>query len=177
MNRSFLSIIVGVGLIFLAHPASAQSPAAKPRAPLDGRDKSDAKAEADRIAKERRAQARSLLISLASDARSFRDQTLRARTLARIADALWDTDVERGRELFRKAWEAAGSADQETVRKRQEDIQRQRARTGGGYAIPSYPNVRGEVLRLAARRDRELGEEFLESLKANQPDVTSKTRD
>ena len=170
MNRSFLSIIVGVGLIFLAHPASAQSPAAKPKA-LDGRDKSEAKAEADRIAKERREQARSLLISLASDARSFRDQTLRARTLARIADLLWDTDVERGRELFRKAWEAAVSADQDTARRRQEDIQRQRARTGGGYAIPSYPNMRGELLRLAARRDRDLGEEFLQSLKADQRDV------
>lgn len=170
MNRSFLSIIVGVGLIFLAHPASAQSPAAKPKA-LDGRDKSEAKAEADRIAKERREQARSLLISLASDARSFRDQTLRARTLARIADALWDTDVERGRELFRKAWEAAGSADQETTQRRKEDIQRQRLRTGGGYAIPSYPNVRGELLRLVARRDRDLGEEFLQSLRAEQQDV------
>ena len=61
MNRSCLSIIVGAGLIFLAHPASAQSPAAKPNAPLDnaaGTDKSVAKAEADRIARERRAQAR-----------------------------------------------------------------------------------------------------------------------
>src|SRR6202022_517955 len=101
------------------------------------REKSEAKAEADRVAKERRAQAHSLLISLASDARSFRDQTMRARTLARIADALCDTDLERGRELFRKAWEAAEGADQETERKRQEEIQRQRARTGGGYAIPS----------------------------------------
>jgi hypothetical protein len=126
------------------------------------------KAEADRVAKQRRAQARSLLLSLASDARSFRDQSVRARTLARIADALWDGDVERGRELFRKAWQAAESADQETARKRQEDIQRQKARTGGGYAIPSYPNVRGDLLRLAARRDRELGEEFLQSLKADQ---------
>src|SRR6266550_4290579 len=122
MNRSCLSIVVGLGLIFLEHPASAQSPAAKAKAPLNNAastDKSGAKAETDRIAKERRGQARSLLLSLASDARSFHDQTLRARTLARIADALWDTDVERGRELFRKAWEAAGSADQETIRKRQ----------------------------------------------------------
>jgi hypothetical protein len=167
MNRSCLSIIVGAGLIFFAQPASAQSPAAKPKADLNNAASRD-KSEADRVAKQRRAQAGSLLLSLASDARSFRDQTLRARTLARIADALWDTDVERGRELFRKAWEAAGIADQETARKRQEDIQRQRARTGGGYAIPSYPNVRGELLRLAARRDRELGEEFLLSLKADQ---------
>jgi hypothetical protein len=58
MNRSRLSIIVGVSLIFLAHLASAQSPSAKAKAPLNNaasRDKSDAKAEADRIAKERRA--------------------------------------------------------------------------------------------------------------------------
>jgi hypothetical protein len=167
MNRSCLSIIVGAGLMFFAHPASSQSPAAKPKAATNNAASRD-KSEADRVAKQRRAQAGSLLLSLASDARSFRDQTLRARTLARIADALWDTDVERGRELFRKAWEAAGIADQETARKRQEDIQRQRARTGGGYAIPSYPNVRGELLRFAARRDRELGEEFLLSLKADQ---------
>jgi hypothetical protein len=169
MNRSSLSIIGGLGLIFLAHPASAQSTAAKP--PINNaasRQQSEAKAEADRVAKQRRAQARSLLLSLASDARSFRDQTVRARTLARIADALWDTDAERARELFRKAWEAAGRADQETVRKRQEDIQRQKSVTGGGYAIPSYPNVRGDLLRLAGRRDRELSEEFLQSLKADQ---------
>jgi len=93
---------------------------------------------------------------------------LRARSLARIADALWDGDAERGRELFRKAWEAAEIADKETAQKRQEDIERQKTRTGGGYAIPFYPNVRGNLLRLAARRDRELGEEFLQSLKADQ---------
>jgi hypothetical protein len=169
MNRFCFSPIFLLCLIALALPASAQTPPQRQPLPAtDAAPKAEVKAEADRVAKQRRAQARSLLISLASDARSFRDQTVRARTLARIADALWDTDVERGRELFRKAWEAAGSADQETARKRQEDIQRQRARTGGGYAIPSYPNVRGDVLRLVARRDRELGEEFLQSLKADQ---------
>lgn len=191
MNRSCLSIIVGACLIFLVQPASGQLPEPSPKDSIDkpaSRNKPDAKSEADRVqkerqsqareakieadrvAKQRRAQARSLLLSLASDARSFHDQTVRARTLARIADALWDTDVERGRELFRKAWQAAESADQETARKRQEDIQRQRARPGGsgGYAIVGYPNVRGDLLRLAARRDRELGEEFLQSLKADQ---------
>src|SRR6185295_12124116 len=65
------------------------------------------KAESDRIAKERRASARSLLLSLASDARTFRDQSVRARSQARIADALWSVDGEQARSLFRKAWDAA----------------------------------------------------------------------
>lgn len=169
MNRAYQAIIVG--MILLTNSVSGQSPIAKPKSPVNSaasKNKSEAEAEADRLAKERRAQARSLLISLASDARSFRDQRLRARTLARVADALWDTDLERGRELFRKAWEAAESADQETARKLQEEIQRQKGRTGGGYAVPSQANVRGDVLRLAAGHDRKLGEEFLPTLKGDQ---------
>ncbi len=166
MNRiCFFALIFLLSLIVFAGSAPAQI--APQRQQVSASDAAR-KAEADRVAKQRRAQARSLLLSLASDARSFHDQTVRARTLARIADALWDTDVQRARELFRKAWEAAGNADQETVRKREEDIQRQKSLTGGGYAIPSYPNVRGDLLRLAARRDRELAEEFLQSLKADQ---------
>jgi hypothetical protein len=161
MNRSCLSIIVGAGLIFLAHPAFAQSPAAKPRAPLDNaasRDKSDAKAEADRIRKECQSQARSLLISLASDAGSFRDQTLRARSLARIADVLWSVDAEQGRALFRRAWEAAETADQNQ----------------GPYNLGEGPlNLRREVLKLAGRRDRLLAEEFLQKLKAAQQENTA----
>jgi hypothetical protein len=166
--RFFLALLIG--LLVFASAASAQT-AKQSQREATAKDKAAAQAEAERLAKQRREQARALLLSLASDARSYRDQALRARTLARIADTLWDSDVDRGRELFRKAWEAAGNADAETARRRQEDIQRQRARTGGGYAIPSYPNVRGELLQLAARRDRELGEEFLQSLKADQSDV------
>src|ERR1043165_7560181 len=108
--------------------------------------------------KERRARARSLLVSLSTDARTFHDQTLRARSLARIADALWKIDPEQGRLLFRKAWDAAEVADQESDKKLQEEIALQRSRTGGGYAINLPPNVRREVLRLAAKHDRVLGE-------------------
>ena len=115
---------------------------------------------------ERRARARALLVSLATDARTFHDQTLRARSLARIADALWKVDAEQGRLMFRKAWEAAEVADQDSDRKLQDEIAQQQARTGGGYAINLPPNVRREVLRLAAKHDRALSEEFLEKLKA-----------
>jgi len=121
--------------------------------------------DAAKEAQVRRAKARSLLVALSTDARSFRDQTLRARSLARIADALWQVDPEQGRLLFRKAWEAAEVADQESDRKLQEEIARQKAKTGGGFATNLPPNLRREVLRLAARHDRALSEEFLEKLR------------
>jgi hypothetical protein len=63
--------------------------------------------EADAEAAQQRTVAISLVTSLADEARSFKDQTRRARVQARAADVLWDTDPERARELFRRAWEAA----------------------------------------------------------------------
>ena len=147
--------------------AVAQSPEVRSSAPAKpAPSKTAATTDAEQQLKVRRAQARSLLISLSTDARAFQDQTLRARSLARIADALWQVDVEQGRLLFRKAWEAAEFADQESDRKLQEEIQQQKTKTGGGFAVSLPPNVRREVLRLAARRDRVLSEEFLEKLKA-----------
>lgn len=133
----------------------------------------------DRDVTARRTRARSLLISLSTDARSFRDQTLRARSLARIADALWQVDPEQGRLLFRKAWEAAELADKENAAKVQEEIKRQKARTGGGFAINLPPNVRREVLKLSARHDRTISEEFLEKLKpsAETANTTPRTTD
>ena len=117
-------------------------------------------------AKIRRQQARSLLMALSTDARAFHDQTLRTRSLARIADALWAVDAEQGRFLFRKAWEAAEVADLDNDKKLQEEIRQQQAKTGrSGYAVSLPPSLRREVLRLAARRDRVIGEEFLEKLK------------
>ena len=133
---------------------------------------SEAKSEAARVTRERRAQARSLLLSLASDARSFDDQALRARTLARIADALWNVDTERGRELFRKSWEAAELADASRARKLADEIQNQKTKTGGGYAVSTPPIMCSEVLRLAAKHDRALGEEFLEKLRNRPPEAT-----
>ena len=67
--------------------------------------------EADAEAAQQRAVAISLVTSLAEEARSFKDQTRRARVQARAADVLWDTDPERARELFRRAWEAAEIVD------------------------------------------------------------------
>ena len=167
-----LSATVGLTLI-LSQSAFPQPPSQKPKAPVksvSSKDRSDAKLEAERIQKERQAQARSLLVSLASDARSFRDQTLRARSLARIADALWEIDVEQGRTLFRKAWEAAEIAHREAnerlnIRDGVVAIKPEDMNSATLSSMVSNPDIRKEVLRLVALHDRALSEEFLEKLK------------
>lgn len=119
--------------------------------------------ELDAVAAQRRVVAVSLLTALADEARAFRDQTRRARVQAQAADTLWETDEERARDLFRRAWEAADIADSETAKKQAEDLRKQSA-AGGPIVMRSRPEVRNEVLRLVARRDAKLGEEFLKSL-------------
>src|SRR5438105_2719809 len=158
MNR--LSLPVLLCLLFLcataatsvAQPNEANKPA--PAKELAGKGKAAVDPEAERILRERRAQAQSLLISLAADAGSYNDQKLRARTQARIADVLWDADPERARTLFRKAWDAAEIVDQGEPRQLVVDM-KQPAK-GGSIPATGPSNLRGEVLRLAARRDRAL---------------------
>ena len=162
--------ILSACLLTISAPALAQTgPSARPtetkKTSSDKEAKAAKDANAERIMKERRAQAQTLLISLAADAGNYSDSTLRARTQARIADALWDADPERARTLFRKAWDAAEITDQEGQRRMQEEIQQQKARNGGSVAITGPPNIRGDVLRMAARHDRALGEELLGKLK------------
>jgi hypothetical protein len=133
--------------------------------------------EAERLRRERRAQAQSLLISLATDAGSFNNQSVRARTQARIADALWETDPDRARALFRKAWEAAEIADAEGERRMQEEAREQQAKSGGGgYVVASPPEIRKEVLRLAVKHETSLGDEFLERLKEKTPEPSQNNR-
>ncbi len=119
--------------------------------------------EAEAEAAQQRTVAISLVTSLADEARSFKDQTRRARVQARAADVLWDTDPERARELFRRAWEAASIVDAEAAKKRAEDMKRMEA-DGGPVVLRGGPDLRSEVLRLVAKRDRKLGEEFLKAL-------------
>ena len=133
--------------------------------------------EAERVLRERRANAQSLLVSLAVDARNFSDQALRARTQARIADALWETDRERAHAMFRAAWDAAEIADKEGQERLQEDIRQQRSKNGGGgFAVASPREIRKEVLRLAAKRDRALGEELLAKFKEQKATEAKNTR-
>lgn len=161
MQRQLLLAIVCLlffSSLLAAQPGDANKTAAA-KSPAANKNEKDA--EAERILRERRANAQSLLVALAADAARYNDQTLRARTQARIADVLWAADPDRARALFRKAWESAETVDQEGQRKLQEEMKSK----GGSGVFNSPPNIRGEVLRLAARRDRALGEELLAKLK------------
>lgn len=150
-NRIFMAFL----LLILVCSASSQSnttgQASRPTTSSSA-NKPIKNAAAERARRERQALALSLLLSLAYDARSFPEQTLRARTQARVADALWEIDTEQGRGLFRRAWESAETADKE---------EQQRA-GNAAYSVPR--RSREEVLRLASKRDRDLGEEFLRKL-------------
>jgi hypothetical protein len=160
----FVLISIGLALITPISNGTGFSPQGRNGQPGNGKPTKDP--EAERILKERRSSAQSLLITLAADARNFSDQTLRARIQARIADVLWEADPERARTMFRAAWDAAESADNEGRERLQQDIRQQQSKTGsGGYAVASPPNIRREVMRLAAQRDRALGEEFLGKFK------------
>ncbi|HKR01042.1 MAG TPA: hypothetical protein VJT09_10235 [Pyrinomonadaceae bacterium] len=153
-----------LGLLAFSCTAFAQTPAPKATPQKTTKVEKGARpARVDPLAEQRRNTAVTLLSTLAEEAKSYRDQTLRARVLARSADALWPGDTERARALFRRAWEAAVAADEESARRMEEDVRKQQ-QTSGAVAVTSPPNVRNDVLRLAARRDRALGEEFLKKL-------------
>ena len=113
-------------------------------------------------AQQRRTLVIALVTSLAVEARSYQDRALRPRVMARAADTLWDADSDAARLLFRRAWEAAvdGDADELTLK----------TKDGAPPMVVALKRMGGhdlrlEVLGLAARRDRALGEEFLTKLK------------
>jgi hypothetical protein len=151
---TFVLFVVATPSVRAQQPAPKQAKATAKKVVAD---------ESDPLAEVRRTTAVSLVNTLADDALMFRDPLLRARVLARSADALWDTERERALLLFRRAWNEAEAADAETDRKLEEEKQRQ-VREHGFSSIQLPPSIRTEVLRLAAKRDRALGEEFLSKL-------------
>ncbi len=153
---------VALCLVSLPFLSLAQAPPAQTQKMTAKKKPAD---EVDLLAESRRTTVISLVNSLADEARSFHSQTLRARVQARAADALWETETERARALFRRAWEAAVAADDENDRRVAEERKRQE-RERGSFSIQLPPSLRTEVLRLAAKRDRALGEEFLAEMDA-----------
>jgi hypothetical protein len=150
-------------LAALCHTAGAQQPAQKT---TKGKAAPTTHAEAvDHLAAGRRALAVSLLNSVADEARDYRDEALRARVQARVADALWPHDAERARTLFRRAWDAAESVEKNAPPPTGTSAPGRVSSSARNSSRPRT-NLRSEVLRLAARRDHALGEEFLARLTA-----------
>jgi hypothetical protein len=130
--------------------------------------------EDDLLAEARRATALAIVSSLADEARGYEDEVLRVRVQARAAEALWEADRERARSLFNRAWEEADLVDRAGERRVEEDRRRLFLRQGGGPTfIPPAPNLRLEVLRFAARCDRQLSEKFLVSMEKEKKDETA----
>ena len=171
-----LSLLLLLTISPLAAGQSAEPVKPSPSDVAKTRSENGGESEAERLLRERRTNAQSLLISLAADAATYTDQRLRARTMARIADALWDADPERARAMFRKAWDAAEVVDEESRRITLEEIKEQQARRGSS-AVASRGSIRNEVLRLAARRDRKLGEELLAKLTSAKQEEAKETAD
>jgi hypothetical protein len=166
MRTPFLTLLC---VIALTLSVFAQAPSDKKTSPAKSAKSKPAKLDAtkveeeDAVATQNRIVAASLLTALADDAHTFRDQKLRARVQARTADALWDSDSEKARTLFRRAWDDAAVADAESARNQAEELKKSRA-SGGPAFMRSRPDLRTEVLRLVAKRDSNLGDEFLKTL-------------
>lgn len=155
--RYRLTILI-LTLVAAAIPFDTAAQAIPPKAPSP---KKDDEALTEAIEAQRRAFGVSIIMSLADDARSYKDLALRARVLARSADALWDSDPGGARALLRRAWEAAEKADAA------EDVGP--SKSSAPVAVialrrPGEGDSRAEVLTIAARRDRALGDEFLAKL-------------
>ncbi len=149
-------------LLVLPVPTLAQTAAEKKLQAKVSESGTSKLGERDSLEAQRRIFAISVVTSLADEARSYHDLALRPRVLARAADTLWAADSDAARTLFRRAWEAAEKGDAEELTIKTKDnpppmviaLRRMSGR-----------DLRSEVLSLAARRDRALGEEFLAKLK------------
>lgn len=114
----------------------------------------------------------SLVISLATEARSYSDVALRPRVLAQAADVLWDADNVNARALFKRAWEEAekGDADEVTIKTKDNPPAMVTA-----LRRMSGRDLRFEVLNVVAKRDRVLFEEFFAKLKSENDSAKEKS--
>lgn len=160
MRRSLFILMLAIsGLATMSVETAAQREKETGREPKPAAP--NVKQDADFIAQAQRTTALSLVVSLAESAKDYEDETLRARVLARAADALWEDDRERARALFYRAWEVAEAVDEEGLKNVEEARKSFLSGRRSSGMVPPAPNLRAQVLRLASLRDRSLGEELL----------------
>jgi hypothetical protein len=149
--------LCALSVLLLAGPVDGQTSTSNSQS----RKKDAASSRDDPELRQRRSVALAALQGLAIEARSYRDEPLRARVQARIADVLWDQDQEAARALFRRAWEVAEALEANPAAAGPT----MPGRMPAGRTPPRpRANLRREILQLVARRDRQLGEEFLKRM-------------
>lgn len=173
-GKSLGWIIVSLScLLGLSLPVLAQSDGGRRiQAKANEKEKNNV-TEPDQLEAQRRAFSVSLVISLANEARSYTDLALRPRVLARAADVLWDANNVTARALFVRAWEAAERGDAEDVTVNTKD---KPPAMVIALRKMSGRDLRSEVLSLASRRDKALGEQFLAKLKSENDRETGDTK-
>ena len=126
---------------------------------------------------QRRMFAASMVVSLATEARSYKDLALRSRVLARAADALWEADRITARALFVRAWEAAEIADADDSPVTKISDKKLAARISAIKKMNGN-DLRVDVLSVASRRDRALAGQFLAKIKSEpaSDEATNKRR-
>ncbi len=157
MFRSVALLCLLVGCLSVA----GQDAVENPQASTSKRD-SRTSEETGSLEDQRRRFALAQVISLADEARSYKDEALRARILAQAADTIWQADNYAARSLFRRAWEAAEKFDAD---KQASSNNSNVPAMAIALQQSSGRDLRAEVLGLIARRDRALAEEFLAKFK------------
>ena len=161
-------------VLVLPFPALGQQPAPSKTTPQPVKEKSKSKAnESGLTESELPAFAVSLVIGLATEARSYSDISLRPRVLARAADVLWDADNVNARALFKRAWEEAekGDAEEVTIKTRDNPPSMVAA-----LRKMSGRDLRFEVLNVMAKRDSALSEEYFAKLKSENDSSKKETK-
>jgi hypothetical protein len=116
-----------------------------------------------------------IITSLVNESEKYESQTLRVRTQARAADALWSVDEALARSLFLRAWKIAETVD-EAAEEATEEAKKNalRSRVGSVTMVPPLASLRSEVLGFAARRDPILGNFLIAKLdQAKSPENAS----
>jgi hypothetical protein len=167
--RLFALSLVALAISYNSLSVRAQKPGL-PASPVTTIKKGSATKSVDPEVARRRSIALGLLTSLAIEARSYRDEALRARVQARVADALWIHEPDNARALFRRAWEAAEAVETQNV-----DPGPSAPGRISNRPVRPRTNLRAEILRLAAQREHGLGEEFLKRMTGPPKDETSVT--
>lgn len=127
---------------------------------------------ANDTARARRARAVDLLNETAYAARTFDDLFYRARVLTLAADALWSSDEQRARAVFRRAWDAATAADES-----EEEAIAEESGVVSGFSDTFVGDSRDEVLSKVAARDPQLAGLFLRDYARDRKGVKDETRD